>query len=54
VWKRGFCISEREINPSTNAVGIPFIHGRHIYAFNCVAPVFEFSQARMTTKSGLA
>jgi DNA-binding IclR family transcriptional regulator len=54
VWKRGFCISEGEINPSTNAVGVPFIDGRHTYAFNCVAPVFEFSHTRMTDEIGPA
>jgi DNA-binding IclR family transcriptional regulator len=52
VWLRGFCITEGEINPSTNAVGIPFIHAGKIYAFNAVAPVFEFSQARMVEEIG--
>jgi len=54
VWRYGFCISEGELNPATNAVGIPFTHGRHLYAFNCVAPVFEFSHARMIEEIGPA
>ena len=52
VWKRGFCLSEGEINPSTSAVGIPFIHSGKIYAFNCVAPAFEFSHSRMVNEIG--
>lgn len=52
VWRRGFCITEGEINPSTNAVGIPFSRGGRIYAFNAVAPIFEFSQERMVGEIG--
>lgn len=40
VWERGFCISMGALDPSSNAVGVPYLHpdGRHVLAFNLTAP----------------
>jgi DNA-binding IclR family transcriptional regulator len=52
VWKRGFCVGGGEISPANRAVGIPFVQSGRIYAFNCVAPAFEFSDDRMANEIG--
>ena len=52
VWRHGFCVGGGEISPANRAVGIPFVQSGRIYAFNCVAPAFEFSDDRMTNEIG--
>jgi DNA-binding IclR family transcriptional regulator len=52
VWEKGYCISYGDRNPQTNAVGVPLVmpNRSEIYAFNCIGPVFQFTDKVMTNE----
>jgi DNA-binding IclR family transcriptional regulator len=54
VDNRGFSITNGEWQSDINAVGVPLVpkDGSGVFAFNCGAPVFHFSRARLENEIG--
>jgi DNA-binding IclR family transcriptional regulator len=51
---RGFTVSAGEWESDINAVGVPLVpaDGSGVFAFNCGAPTFHFSRAKLENEIG--